>query len=394
MWASAVLEAVQKMEKRDVTLETTSGMPQGLHLSYEDDFLQHWPSQVPKVFSDPKFLPSIASSLYDLAIPSTRKEAAPERSASLDEPAGGLGGTSTPKMSLPPFPAGAMDDSDTDSNATNATVELGQPQSQESSSRSDRVLRKWPCHTSGGSKDDTPPVKKTTVKSEPDQAGGSSPTRLTDEVLRDQRFKVYEKENEAVHQVRVKILSLGDKTNHPIFTLRQAADESRAPTIIGQYWIPYFEEKGHLADCLPKDFSYPEGWLPLYTRAGILEHVSNLEHVLNKEKSSPLIAVVLPEVEFDFNKEFIITQVHKAECLNRVSISLDTHPRKQIAFCPYCGVMNENTSTNHSHARKHLGLAYLCRGCYGKIYKRPQALYMHRQSCQPTVVHRKEKDSQ
>ena len=54
-------------------------------------------------------------------------------------------------------------------------------------------------------------MKKTTVKPEPDQAGGSSPTGLTDKVLCDQRFKVYEKDNEAVHQVRVKILSLGDK---------------------------------------------------------------------------------------------------------------------------------------------------------------------------------------
>ena len=216
MWASAVLGAVQKMEKRDVTLKATSGMPQGLHLSYEEDFLQCQPSQVPKVFSDPKFLPSIANSVYDLAIPSTREEAAPfcaapKKSASPDEPAGGLGGTSTPKTSLPPSPAGAMDDSNTDSHATNATVELDQSQSQESSSRSDRVLRKRSHHTSGGSKDGAPPVKKTTVNLEPDQAGGSSLTRLTDEVLCDQRFKVYEKDNEAVHQVRVKILGLGDK---------------------------------------------------------------------------------------------------------------------------------------------------------------------------------------
>ena len=214
MWASAVLGAVQKMEKMDVNLETTSGMPQGLHISYEDDFLQCQPSRVPKVFSDPKFLPSIANSVYDLAIPSTREEAAsfhaaPEKSASPDEPAGGLGDTSTPKTSLPPCPAGAMDDSNTDSNAT---VDLDQSQSQESSSRSDRVLRKRPHHTSGGSKDGAPPMKKTTVKPEPDQAGGSSPTGLTDEVLHDQKFKVYEKDNEAVHQVRVKILSLGDKT--------------------------------------------------------------------------------------------------------------------------------------------------------------------------------------
>ena len=171
------------------------------------------------------------------------------------------------------------------------------------------------------------------------------------------------------------------------------ANEPRAPTIIGQHWIPYFKEKGHLPDCPPKDFSYPEGWLSLYTRAGVLEHVSNLEHVLSKEKSIPLIAVVLPKVDFYFDKELIITQVHKAECLNRISISLDTHSRKQIAFCPYCGVMNENTSTAHSHARNHLGLAYLCGGCYSKIYKRPQALYVHRQSRQPTVVRQKEKDS-
>ena len=81
------------------------------------------------------------------------------------------------------------------------------------------------------------------------------------------------------------------------------ANEPRAPTIIGQHWIPYFKEKGHLPDCPPKDFSYPEGWFPLYTRAGVLEHVSNLEHVLSKEKSIPLIAVVLPKVDFYFDKE-------------------------------------------------------------------------------------------
>ena len=129
LWATAVLEAVQKMEKRDVTLETTSGMPQGLHLGNKDEFLQCQPSQVPKVFSDPKFLPCIANSVYDLAIPSTREEAAPfraapEKSVSPDEPADSRAGTSTPKTSLPPSPVGAMDDSDTDSNTTNATVEL------------------------------------------------------------------------------------------------------------------------------------------------------------------------------------------------------------------------------------------------------------------------------
>ena len=41
LWASAVTDAVQKMEKRRVRLETpkSSGMPPRLHLNYEEDFL-------------------------------------------------------------------------------------------------------------------------------------------------------------------------------------------------------------------------------------------------------------------------------------------------------------------------------------------------------------------
>ena len=132
----------------------------------------------------------------------------------------------------------------------------------------------------------------------------------------------------------------------------------------------------------------------MYTRAGVLKHIPRLEPMLNKEKPSPLIAVVLPKVDLNYDREYIIPQVHKSECLSQVSISIDTHLRKQIAFCPYCGVMNENTSTTHSHARKHLGVVFLCGGCYSKIYKRPQSLYLHRQSCQPMVIRWKEKDSQ
>ena len=43
LWASTVLNAVQKMEKRQVRLKTSgsSGMPSGLHLNYEEDFLNY-----------------------------------------------------------------------------------------------------------------------------------------------------------------------------------------------------------------------------------------------------------------------------------------------------------------------------------------------------------------
>ena len=49
LWASAVLDAVQKTEKRRVRLETSesSGMPPGLHPNYEEDFLNCQSHQVP-----------------------------------------------------------------------------------------------------------------------------------------------------------------------------------------------------------------------------------------------------------------------------------------------------------------------------------------------------------
>ena len=64
--------------------------------------------------------------------------------------------------------------------------------------------------------------------------------------------------------------------------------------------------------------------------------------------------------------------------------------RHQIAFCPYCGVMNENSVTAYSHMRKHLGITFLCGGCYGKLYKVPQHLSQHMKSCHPCLMNRPE----
>ena len=132
----------------------------------------------------------------------------------------------------------------------------------------------------------------------------------TDEALRDHRFTVYGKDSAAVHKVRAKILGLKagmrpsqqEIDSSPIFALRRVADESGTPSITGKHWVPYFEQKGHLTDCKPKDFSYKDGWLPLYTRAGITKHLSGLESLLNKDKTSPLIAVILPEMDFQYER--------------------------------------------------------------------------------------------
>ena len=63
LWASTVLDAVQKMEKRQVRLETSgsSGMPSGLHLNYEEDVLNYQSHQVPGVFTDLFFCPTLST---------------------------------------------------------------------------------------------------------------------------------------------------------------------------------------------------------------------------------------------------------------------------------------------------------------------------------------------
>ena len=273
--------------------------------------------------------------------------------------------------------------------------------------KSDHTLRKWThskTDSARDSKDGAPSPKRATIKKETegDDNENSSLTGLSEETLCDHRFMAYGRDSTAVHEVRAKILSLESETrpsrqdinSSPIFTLRRVADESWPPSIIGEHWVPYLEQKGHLTDCKPKDFSYKDGWLPLYTRAGVTKHFSGLESLLNKDKTSLLVAMILHEMDFQYEREYVIHKLHKSESLNRISILYDMNQRKQIAFCPYCGVMNENTATALSHARKHLGIAFLCGGCYGKIYKKPQFLYNHMLSCRPTVIHWKEKDSQ
>ena len=431
LWASAVLDAVQKTEKRWVRLETSgsSGMPPGLHLNYEEDFLNCQSHQVPGVFTDPLFLPNMVNSVYKLVRPPVLAEAPPFTAAnnhpttpveSVDDrddtvtpsPSPSTAGTPTAekgRAGLPTTPVQIIGDSGTESDKTEdlEPEEDSSYSAQVFPSKSDRALRKQTCSKSDGSKDSkdgAPPPKRVTVKKEKevDDYESSSSTGLSDETLRDHRFVVYGKNSTTVHEVRAKILGLKvgmrpsrqDIDSSPIFALRRAADESQPPSIIGKHWVPYLKQKGHLVDCKPKDFSYKDGWLPLYTRAGITKHLSGLGSLLNKDKTSPLIAVILPEMDFQYEREYVIHKLHKSKSLNQISISYDTNQRKQITFCPYCGVMNKNTATAHSHVRKQLGIAFLCGGCYGKTYKKPQFLYNHMLSCRPTVIHWKEKDSQ
>ena len=140
-------------------------------------------------------------------------------------------------------------------------------------------------------------------------------------------FELYEKDLPEVQEVRAQILGLDegematqeDLDSSPNFRLRQAVDETHPPTVIGKHWIDHFDE-GCIAKCKPQDFKFEDEWLPLYTRAGVTKQVSGLGLLLNTQGDSPLIAVIPPDMLFQYEREYVIHQLHEAECLARVSV--------------------------------------------------------------------------
>ena len=262
-------------------------MPTGLHLNYEEDFLNCQSHQVPGVFTDPSFLPNMVNSVYKLVRPPVLAEAPPftatnDRPTTPVESVDDRDGTVTPspslstasiptaekgRVGLSTTPVQSMGNSGTESDKT----EDLEPEEDSSYSAqvfpftSDRTLRKRTHGRSDGSKDSqdsVPSPKRVTVKKEKevDDNEGPSSTGLSDETLCDHRFMVYSRDSTAVHKVRARILGLKARTrpsrqdinSSPMFALRRAADESWSPSIIGQHWVPYLKQKGHLTDCKPR----------------------------------------------------------------------------------------------------------------------------------------------
>ena len=163
LWASAVMDAVQATEQRRVRLETSgpSGMPTGLHLNYEEDFLNCRSHQVSGVFTDPSFLPNMVNSVYKLVRPPVLAEAPPFATAkveSVDDRDGTVAPSPSPSTAgapmaeeggagLPTTPVQIMGDSGTKSDK----IEELEPEEDSSYSAqvflsmSDCALRKRTC---------------------------------------------------------------------------------------------------------------------------------------------------------------------------------------------------------------------------------------------------------
>ena len=278
---------------------------------------------------------------------------------------------SEPKESTPSTPKPSQqvqervtEASNTDSDKTDEpTPEEEQPPQGLKVKIPHRLRKRSSKAVTSSSKDGATPSKvwKELEANEAETTASTGPSKAA---LQKAWFELYEKDLTEVKEVCAQILGLEegeeatqeDFNSSPDFQLRWAVNKTRPPTVIGKHWIDHLDSEGHLAKCKPNDFKFEDEWLPLYTRAGVTKQVSSLGSLLNTQGDSPLIAVIPPDMSFQYEREYVIHQFHKVECLAWVSIYYGKNQQKQIAFCPYCGVMNENSATTYSHAKKHLGI--------------------------------------
>ena len=188
------------------------------------------------------------------------------------------------------------------------------------------------------------------------------------------RYETFTSDNDWVQRVRCSLLGLEagttpsrrDIDTSSRFVPRVAASESDLPEVITDHWLPILRREGLLVECPPDQFTAREDWVPLYTCEGLQKHLHLALSSFPSQGAPSLTAIVPPEFCVGTDKEFLLSNFHHHECLVRQLFSLAGRCR-QLAFCPYCGVINENSDMALSHKRKHLDLQFVCGGCYSEF---------------------------
>ena len=216
---------------------------------------------------------------------------------------------------------------------------------------------------------------------------------VTEEDILPKRYETFASDNDWVQRMRCSLLGLEagttpsrkDIDTSDRFVPRAAASESDLPEVITDHWLPILWEEGLLVECSLDQFTATVDWLPLYTREGLERYLPTALSSFVSTGVPQLTAVVPPECCVGTDKEFLLSNFHRHGCLVRQSLNLGGRHR-QLAFCPYCGVINENSDTAVSHVRKHLDLHFVCGGCYSKSFLNGPALHKHMRTQCPSVM--------
>ena len=235
----------------------------------------------------------------------------------------------------------------------------------------------------------SPPKKRATKEEEESilLQEAALPRGVKTEDILPRRYETLAADLNWVHQVRCSLLgseagtmpSKEDINTSEQFIPRVAAWESEQPEVITDHWLPILQEEGLLAECPPDQFATEPDWVPLYTKDCLVKHFPAALSTFPNARPPSLTAVVPLDFYVGTDREFLLTNFHWPGCLWRQSFSIGGRCR-QMAFCPYCRVINENYKTALSHVQKHLDLLFVCGGCYSKSFSNGQALHKHMKS--------------
>ena len=243
-WSSAMCEAISQIEQKEVEAPGAVGLPQGLDLCYEEDFLEKQRHQIPPIFSDPLFIPNMANAVFKVVKPPVVLKALPSANShevpsapNQPEDGGPELEVSEPKESAPSTsqPCQQVQEqiseaSNTDSDkADEPTPEEEQPPRSLKIRLPRKLLKRSNKATTSSSKDGATP-SKVWKESEANKAEATALTGPSEAALQQAQFKLYEKDLPEVQEVRARILGLdeGEKVTQeildssPTFHLRWA----------------------------------------------------------------------------------------------------------------------------------------------------------------------------
>ena len=424
-WAAALREAIRRTEGRDIDLEqvTSTVVPHGLHFDYDLDFQNRRVDNVAPTLTSP-LLSGLIGNLNQFERLGVPREPAPFKA---DENLWGHGGVPPkPDLPSPSHDEGIASKRPASEGEAQKNEPPGQgegPQDQPPSEPGPEEIteivisegdesditteepqgsstpRSEPAQSQKRSPEDksphpSPSKKRATREEEKSmpQQEAALPGRVKEEDILQKRYETFTMDNDWVQHVRSSLLGLEDgvtPSKEDINTLEYfmplaAASEPEPPEVVVNHWLPTLQEQGYLVECHPDKFTVAEDWVPLYTPEGLEKHLPVALSTFVSTEPPSLTTVVPPQICMDTDKEFLLTSFHWHECLVRQSINIGGKCR-QLAFCPYCGVVNENSKTTLSHVRKHLDLLFVCGGCYTKSFPHGQALNKHmRTMCHAT----------
>ena len=209
------------------------------------------------------------------------------------------------------------------------------------------------------------------------------------------RYKAFTDDTELAQQARNMMLGLDPgarlsrqeiKGDSRFDYVRAAAVPKGSPVEdVSGYWEKLFSDKQLFATCLPSEVEVADDWETIYRTDDLIALVPTTAGAWKSQDKKPRFVIVAhPSRSVDHlkKKDFGITNFHESASVRKVSINFGGKGnRKQIAFCPYCGIHYENNETALSHLRQHLSLEFLCGGCLTSWHLAPGTLGRHQSHC-------------